>query len=166
MRFTAGSKSSRHALHRISTMAAFAILALSGCGELHLAGSRYVLDSISGEPLPAMSHEEDFFRYVELADTLVLTSRTRGHHAYQVRLEDKATGKEIITIAATTNLTYELTPPLRPGVLSTDIAITYECQQNAFCIEGPHLTGRIEGASLALRVRYRSPERLHVYNRR
>lgn len=164
MRFTTRAQSGRHTSRPMATTAVLAFLALSGCGDHYLSGSRYVLGSISGDPLPAVSFEGDFARYLMLSDTIVLTSATRGYQASRIRVEPTEGSQEVYSTS--TNFTYELTSPLEPGLLSADIAITFDCPPNAGCIEGPHLTGRVEGSRLSLRVRYRSPERLHVYNRR
>lgn len=163
MRLTALTRSGRHIVHRLAPIAALAFLALSGCGDGNLSGSRYVLDSIGAQSLPAISHQNDFARYVTLSDTIALTSATRGYHAYRFRVED-TNGNPIETLSAKTDFTYEI-DVREPPVLNGDIAITYICPPNAGCIAGPHLTGKVEGSILSLRVRHQSPELLRLYRR-
>ncbi len=166
MRLMARLSSYRRFSYYVAASTALASVLAAGCGEGHLSGSRFVLDNINGQPIPAISFENDFSRYVALADIVVLTSQSRGYQSTRIRVEPPGGGSESETYASTTNFTYELASPLEPGILSADIAITFDCPPNAGCIKGPHLTGRIEGSRLSLRERHLSPERLRIYNRK
>jgi hypothetical protein len=129
-----------------------AIATMSGCNdaglepfETTLAG-RFILETVKGAALPAVTGENDHERWSVLADTIDFAEPRLARKAVAYRIADKTTGQ-------TRTMAVEYAQPYR--ILSYDrrgAVIEFLCDDAAMCI-GPFL-GRISlGGTMTTGIR-------------
>lgn len=154
----------RRALHTIALLSS--VIVTAGCRDSDLMNHRrFILASIDGTALPAIEHETVSGRYIALADTIVITSRTRGLHTRVTRIEP-TTSQPPETIRVSTVFTYEINESLDDSSAPAGtIVMTYVCGDNplADCLAGPHLSGVLADNVMKLHNLHLSPERERRY---
>ena len=112
---------------------------LAGCRSTlgPLTGDVYVLESISGVPLPAPYAQNPDFNGRIIADTIAFISATTGER--RTRLEVGSAGETRLERA---DFTY--------ACEGDRVAISYPCPSNASCIAPPHLVGTLTSASFVV----------------
>ena len=125
---------------RRSRAALLAIVLLAGCGEPlgpeDVAGT-YVLRSIAGEPLPAVSLASGDGTFRIVADTLRLRADGTGRRLTTAEIELAVApagedGQEVVRGERA----------LRFRVVGARVEIEYVCGINEMCVAPPHLSGR------------------------
>lgn len=132
-----------------------AVLFTAGACDLSLeSGSlagTYALASYGGDPLPAVAFDDTERGRLELlADTLRLRGDGTGSRVTVSRWRPPGATATLPTERRESQLGYE--------VRGNRLEISFVCGPHELCAEGPHLTGRANGASIRLTVITTRPE--------
>lgn len=123
-------------------------LLAAGCDSSPLepgeVAAEYLLESVNGSPLPAVTWNSEPVSHHLLSETLRLRANGEGTHTRVVRVDWADPAKADEVSGGISDLTY--------SVRGERIEITYFCPPNALCAAGPHAIGRVEGATLVLTV--------------
>jgi hypothetical protein len=121
-------------------------LLAAGCDsdpvEPRQVAAEFVLQSVNGAPLPAEKFDNGTFSFILLSETLRLEEDGSGtqESVHRTDFADPAKPDQ------RTDSLFPLTYRLRGDRLE----VSFHCPPNALCTEGPHLTGRMDGAALVL----------------
>lgn len=130
----------------LRALAALALLLFAACDSPldpeRVAGT-YLLQTVDGAPLPAVTVENPGARVDRLSDLLELREDGTGRQQVRHRVTLRAPGSETTEESATWEFHYV--------VRSGRVEITYQCAPNALCAAGPHLSGGLRDGRLVLR---------------
>lgn len=121
-------------------------LLAAGCDSDPVApgkvAAEYVLESVNGGPLPAEKFDNGTFSFILLSETLRLEEDGSGiqESVHQTDFADPT--KPDHRSDSLFRLTYRL--------LGDRLEVSFYCPPEAICIMGPHLIGRMDGATLVL----------------